>query len=50
MRCRRTVRSERIDANVEQLVGAGAIKGRELPEAGCTVMLQDPEGNEFCVH
>jgi len=41
----------RVDATVERLVGLGAIRVRVGDEHGeyWTVM-QDPEGNEFCVH
>jgi hypothetical protein len=41
---------QRVDAEVERLIGLGAKKLRVLEEHGeyYTVM-QDPEGNEFCV-
>jgi hypothetical protein len=43
-------RRPRVDAAVERLVGEGATKLRPLEEYGeyCVVM-QDPEGNEFCL-
>jgi hypothetical protein len=43
-------RKKQVDAEVERLVGLGAIKDHELSEMGeyCVVM-QDPEDNEFCV-
>jgi len=47
------VRRERVDAKVGRLVEAGATVQRVLAEPGLdhyAVVLQDPEGNEFCVH
>jgi hypothetical protein len=43
-------RRERVDAEVGRLVDLGAISVRRMEEYGeyCVVM-QDPEGNEFCV-
>ena len=40
----------RVDAAVDRLVGEGATQLRTLEEYGeyCVVM-QDPEGNEFCL-
>lgn len=38
------------DAHVERLVAAGATRGAEYSELGAEwVVMQDPEGNEFCV-
>jgi hypothetical protein len=40
-----------VAAAVERAVGAGATKVREVDEGGeFWVVLQDPEGNEFCMH
>lgn len=40
----------RVDAEVERLVGIGATKLRPYEERGeYWVVMQDPEGNEFCV-
>jgi len=41
---------KRVDAEVERILGLGATKQRvwDDPEEYCIVM-QDPEGNEFCV-
>lgn len=43
-------RKKQVNAEVERLLRIGAKKQRELEEMGgyCVVM-QDPEGNEFCV-
>ena len=43
-------RVKRVDAEVERILGLGATKQRvwDDPEEYCIVM-QDPEGNEFCV-
>jgi len=43
-------RVKRVDAEVERILGLGAAKQRvwDDPEEYCIVM-QDPEGNEFCV-
>jgi hypothetical protein len=43
-------RKQRVNAEVSRLMGLGASRLRTLAERGeyCTVM-QDPEGNEFCV-
>ncbi len=39
-----------VDAHVTRLVGAGATRVGEMTELGeFWVVLQDPEGNEFCV-
>lgn len=39
-----------IDAAVERLIGAGASKLRPMEERGqYWVVMQDPEGNEFCL-
>jgi catechol 2,3-dioxygenase-like lactoylglutathione lyase family enzyme len=46
-------RRRRIDAEVERLVAAGATVFRVLSEDGVdyyAVVMQDPEGNEFCLH
>jgi hypothetical protein len=46
-------RRERVDAEVDRLVGAGATRLRVLSEEGVdhyAVVMQDPEGNEFCLH
>jgi hypothetical protein len=42
----------RVDAEADRLVGAGATRLRVLSEEGVdhyAVVLQDPEGNEFCL-
>ncbi|GJF33814.1 glyoxalase [Kitasatospora sp. NE20-6] len=47
-----TVRTQRVTAEVERLTGAGATVLRIMDEPGMehyAVVLQDPEGNEFCV-
>lgn len=45
------LRTRRVDDTVEQLTGAGATVLRVLDELEThyAVVLQDPEGNEFCV-
>lgn len=46
------LRTERVDAKVEEVVAAGATVLRVMDEPGMAyyaVVLQDPEGNEFCV-
>ncbi len=46
-------RRRRITAECDRLVGAGARKLRERDEAGqdhFAIVMQDPEGNEFCLH
>lgn len=45
------LRRQRVDATVERLTGAGATVLRVLDELDSHygVVLQDPEGNEFCV-
>ncbi|MEV7324211.1 VOC family protein [Streptomyces sp. NPDC093970] len=46
------VRTRRVTATVERLVAVGAVVLRvtDEPDAGSyAVLLQDPEGNEFCV-
>jgi hypothetical protein len=41
----------RVAAAVERAVAAGATRVREVDERGeYWVVLQDPEGNEFCMH
>ncbi|MFC5908040.1 VOC family protein [Streptacidiphilus monticola] len=48
----RAVRARRVTAKVERLTAAGATVLRVLDEPGMdhyAVVLQDPEGNEFCV-
>jgi hypothetical protein len=47
------VRRQRVDAEVERLTALGAAVFRVLAEPGMDhygVVMQDPEGNEFCVH
>ena len=47
------VRRQRVDAEVERLLGLGASRNRVLSVDGVDhygVVMQDPEGNEFCVH
>jgi hypothetical protein len=46
-------RQERVDAEADRLVAAGATRLRVLSVEGVDhygVVLQDPEGNEFCLH
>ncbi len=44
-------RRARVDAEVERLATAGAaVVGPVEERGGYWVVLQDPEGNEFCVH
>ncbi|MFD9306454.1 VOC family protein [Streptomyces sp. NPDC060048] len=45
------VRTGRVDEKVGQLTGAGAtvVRVMDEPEGFYAVVLQDPEGNEFCV-
>jgi hypothetical protein len=44
------VRRARVDAAVERLIGLGASKQRDYDEPGQRwVVMQDPEGNEFCL-
>ncbi|AEM82313.1 VOC family protein [Streptomyces violaceusniger] len=46
------VRTERVTATVDRLKAAGATVQRTMDEPGMeyyAVVLQDPEGNEFCV-
>lgn len=46
-------RRERVDAETERIVGLGATVFRVLSEEGVDhygVVMQDPEGNEFCLH
>lgn len=46
-------RKERVTAEVQRLVGAGATALRVLEQEGMdhyAVVMQDPEGNEFCIH
>jgi len=47
------LRKERVAATVQRLVEAGATQQRVLEQEGLdhfAVTLQDPAGNEFCVH
>ncbi len=45
-----TEKRRRVDAEVERLIGAGASKLRPMDERGeYWVVMQDPEGNEFCL-
>lgn len=42
---------QQVQAHVRTLTQAGATVVREVDEVtGRCVVLQDPEGNEFCVH
>jgi Glyoxalase-like domain len=46
-------RRQRVDAEADRLAGAGATRLRVLAEPGVdhyAVVMQDPEGNEFCLH
>jgi Glyoxalase-like domain len=46
-------RRRRVDAEADRLVAAGATRFRALSEEGVDhygVVMQDPEGNEFCLH
>jgi hypothetical protein len=44
-------RREQVEAEVERLLGLGATRQRAVEELGVYwVVMQDPEGNEFCVH
>ena len=44
-------RRGRVDAEVERLLGIGATRQRTVEEpGGYWVVMQDPEGNELCVH
>ena len=46
-------RRQRVDAEADRLAGAGATRLRVLSEEGVdhyAVVMQDPEGNEFCLH
>jgi len=43
-------RRQQIDAEVQRVVGLGALRLRSVTdEAGYFVVMQDPEGNEFCI-
>jgi hypothetical protein len=43
-------RRHQVDAEVERIVGLGASRLRSVTdEAGYFVVMQDPEGNEFCI-
>jgi Glyoxalase-like domain len=45
-------RRERVDAEVSKLVGLGASKVHIISDEGTDhygVLMNDPEGNEFCV-
>jgi hypothetical protein len=47
------VRKERVIAMAERLIAAGATRVRVLSEEGLDhygELLNDPEGNEFCIH
>jgi catechol 2,3-dioxygenase-like lactoylglutathione lyase family enzyme len=47
------IRRERVNAEADRLVAAGATRLRVLEEPGVdhyAVVMQDPEGNEFCIH
>jgi catechol 2,3-dioxygenase-like lactoylglutathione lyase family enzyme len=47
------VRRERVDAEADRLAAAGATRFRVLSEEAVdhyAVVMQDPEGNEFCLH
>ena len=44
-------RATRVDAAVERLIGQGATRLRVQDDHGAyTVVMQDPEDNEFCLH
>jgi hypothetical protein len=44
-------RKSRVYAEMDRLVAAGAVKVREVDEPrGYCMVMQDPEGNEFCLH
>jgi Glyoxalase-like domain len=44
-------RRQRVDAEVERLLGLGATRLRVVEEDGqYWVVMHDPEGDEFCVH
>ena len=44
-------RHQLVDAEVQRLLGLGATRLRPYEERGeYWVVMQDPEGNEFCVH
>ncbi len=44
-------RRPQVDAEVERVIQLGATKLRMLDERGSyTVVMSDPEGNEFCLH
>ena len=46
-------RRRRVEAEADRLVAAGATVFRVLSEDGVdhyAVVMQDPEGNEFCLH
>jgi Glyoxalase-like domain len=44
-------RRRQVDAEAERLAGIGATRLRAVEELGVYwVVMQDPEGNEFCVH
>jgi len=46
------VRRERVEAEAERIVAAGATRLRTLNEYAnhYAAVMQDPEGNEFCLH
>lgn len=44
------VKRERIEAEAERLVSLGATRGETVEEyGGFHIVMQDPEGNEFCL-
>ena len=44
-------RKAAIEAEADRLVGLGATRGESFDEAiGTWTVMQDPEGNEFCLH
>jgi hypothetical protein len=46
------LRKQRVEAEVDRLIGAGATRLRTFDEAVAEryfVVMQDPEGNEFCL-
>ena len=46
-----TERRKLVSAEADRLVGLGATRGETFEEFGSLwVVMQDPEGNEFCVH
>jgi hypothetical protein len=46
------LRKQRVEAEVDRLIGAGATRLRTFDEVVADryfVVMQDPEGNEFCL-